>query len=237
VRLDDPALVRRQYETESGLAVRRDTIARFLEGPNAFDVAVTAVAEARPARVLEVGCGMGEFAERVASELGVSVVAVDQSPRMVELARQRGVDARVGDVCALPFADGEFECAAANWMLYHVSELDRAVAELARVLVPGGRLVAATLGAEHLLDLWGLVGFTPPPRPFSAENGAATLERHFARVERRDVEAELVFPDRAAIQRYVDSSFFRARIDRDVPPVEEPFRARTVQAVFVAEAA
>jgi len=54
VRLDDPELVRRQYETESGLAVRGAAIASFLDGPNAADVALQAVAEVRPACVLAV---------------------------------------------------------------------------------------------------------------------------------------------------------------------------------------
>jgi SAM-dependent methyltransferase len=235
MKLNDPELVRCEYATEAGLAVRRDTISRFLDGPNTVDFALAAVAAVAPDRVLEVGCGMGQFAERVARELETELVAVDLAPRMVQLARERGVDARVGDVQALPFADGEFGCAIANWMLYHVPDLDAGVAELARVLRPGGRLVAATLGEENLADLWRLVDYPRPTRPFSAENGAEALGRHFARVERRDVEAALVFPNRAAVQRYVDSSFFAPAVEKRVPEVAEPFRVRTVQAVFVAE--
>src|SRR6188508_1276400 len=105
MRLNDPELVRRQYANEDGLAVRRDFQLRFREGPDAFDVAFDAVVDAEPRRVLEVGCGMGNFAERVARETSIDVVATDLSPRMVELARERGLDARVADVQALPFAD------------------------------------------------------------------------------------------------------------------------------------
>ena len=235
MKLNDPELVRSEYETEAGLAVRRDTISRFLEGPNAVDAALAAVAEVVPDRVLEVGSGMGQFAERVARELDAKLVAIDLAPRMVDLARQRGIDARVGDVQDLPFADREFGCVVANWMLYHVPDLDAGVRELARVLRPGGRLVAATLGEENLADLWRLVDYPRPTRPFTAENGAEVLGRHFAWVERRDVEAALVFPDRAAVQRYVDSSFFAAAVEKRVPEIPEPFRVRTVQAVFVAE--
>ncbi len=235
MRLNDPELVRREYETETGLAVRRETISRFLEGPNAVDTALAAVSEVSPDWMLEVGCGMGQFAERVAQELNTDLVAIDLAPRMVELARERGVDARVGDVQALPFAMGEFDCVVANWMLYHVPDLAAAVRELARVLRPGGRLVAATLGEENLADLWRLVDYPRPVRPFTSENGAEVLRGHFSRVERRDVEAALVFPDRAAVQLYIDSSFFAAAVEKRVPEVPEPFRVRTVQAVFVAE--
>jgi len=234
-RLNDPALVRRQYASEDGLAVRRDFQQRFREGPDAFDAAFAAVAEAEPRRVLEVGCGMGNFAERVAAETSAEVVATDLSPRMVELARERGLDARVADVEALPFADGEFDCAVANAMLYHVEHVDRALAELARVLQPGGRLVAVTIGTEHLAEVWRLVGYVQPERPFSRENGAEQLARRFRTVERRDVDASLLFPGAEAVHRYVDSTIFSDEVPRPLPDVEGPLRAGVRTTVFVAE--
>src|SRR6266581_1282352 len=94
--------------------------------------------------------------DRLRNELGVTVIGVDQSERMVELQRSKGIDARVGDVQKLPFADGEFDVALAAWMLYHVPDLDRGLAELARVLRPGGRLVAVTNAEDHLRELWDL---------------------------------------------------------------------------------
>jgi ubiquinone/menaquinone biosynthesis C-methylase UbiE len=235
MRLDDPDLVRRQYATEDGLAVRRDSQRRYLEGTNAFDVAFAAVERANPGRVLEVGCGMGEFAERVARERRAEVVATDLSPRMVELTAARGLDARVADAQDLPFEDGEFACAVANWMLYHVPDLDRALGELRRVLRPGGTLVATTIGAEHMADVWRLVGFGVPLREFSRESGEALLRRHFARVERRDVDATLVFPDEAAVHRYVESTVFASVVPRPLPAVGGALRSRTRTTVFVAQ--
>jgi SAM-dependent methyltransferase len=218
MRLNDPALVRRQYASEDGLAVRRDFQLRFREGPDAFDVAFDAVVDAEPRRVLEVGCGMGNFAERLARETSAEVVATDLSQRMVELARERGLDARVADVQALPFADGEFDCAVANAMLYHVEDPDRALAELARVLAPGGRLVAVTIGAEHMAEVWRLVGYVQPKRPLA----------------RRDVDATLLFPDQEAVHRYVESTIFSAEVPRPLPDVEGPFRAGVRATVFMA---
>ena len=235
IRLNDPELVRRQYETEAGLAVRRDSQLRFREGPDAFDTAFEAVTETEPRRVLEVGCGMGNFSERIARETSAAVVATDISPRMVELARERDLDARIANVQELPFEDAEFDCAVANAMLYHVEDVDRALGELARVLEPGGRLVATTLGAEHMSELWDLVGFTLPERPFSRENGAEQLARHFARVERRDVDAVLVFPDAAVARRYVESSIFSEDVPRPLPDFEGPFRSSARASVFVAD--
>ena len=109
MRLNDPELVRRQYASEDGLAVRRDFQRRFREGPDAFDTAFEAVAESQPRRVLEVGCGMGNFAERLARETSAEVVATDLSPRMVEVARERGhlvvryLVARVAEHQLVPF--------------------------------------------------------------------------------------------------------------------------------------
>ena len=119
-----------------------------------------AVAEVSPKRVLEVGCGMGQLAERMHVELDAEVVAIDQSERMVELTRKRGVDARVADVQELPFDDGEFDVVVAAWMLYHVPDVERALDEIVRVLRPAGRLVTATNRPEHLKELRALVGVT-----------------------------------------------------------------------------
>jgi SAM-dependent methyltransferase len=238
MKLNDPDLVRRQYETEAGLAVRRDAVARFREGPDAMDAALlAAVAAPTPRRVLEVGCGMGQFAERLLAEVEVELVAVDLSPRMVELARERGIDARVGDAERLPFEDDQFDSVVANWMLYHVDDLELALSEFVRVLVPGGRLVAATIGEEHLREVWELMGFLPPLRPFSRENGEDTLRRHFAEVERQDVDAVMVYPDVTSVHEYVESTFFSAAVPRPLPEPEVPFRSRTVNAVFSAETA
>jgi SAM-dependent methyltransferase len=234
IRLNDPRQVHRQYETEAGLAVRRDAQLRFREGPDAFDTAFEAVVEAVPERVLEVGCGMGNFSERIARETSAAVVATDISPRMVELARERGLDARVADVHALPFEGAEFDCAVANAMLYHV-KVDRALEELARVLEPGGRFVATTVGTKHMKELWELVGFRLPERPFSRENGEEQLLRHFSRVERRDVDATLVFPDATAMRRYVESTIFSDDVPRPLPDFEGPFRSGVRASVFLAE--
>src|SRR2546430_9951320 len=136
-RIDDPRFVHEQYEDAENLAARKSAYANA-EGPDPREIAWRVIAEAKPRRVLEVGGGEGELAERIVRELGAELVGVDQSERMVEIQRSKGIDARVGDVAALPFADGEFDLVVAAWMLYHVPDLERALAEIARVLRPGG---------------------------------------------------------------------------------------------------
>jgi SAM-dependent methyltransferase len=238
VRFDDPELVAREYASEERLLARRVVFRDYVEGPNAEDLAFAAVGEVSPRRVLEVGSGPGYFSERVHFELGARVVALDLSPRMVELARARGLDARIGDVQELPFPDARFDCAVANWMLYHVPDLDRGLAELARVLAPGGRLVAATFGEDHLRELWRALGEEKAAAvEFNRRTGADALHPHFARVERRDADATVVFPDREAVRRYVAATIRGSHLADSVPEFEGAFRARSRASVFVAETA
>lgn len=235
VQIDDPALVRLEYSSEQRLKLRNRAFRELLDGPSAQLAAFDALAEVAPRRVLEVGCGTGEFAQRMLGALDAEVIAIDLSPRMVDLARERGIEAQLGDVQRLAFDDGAFDVVFAGWMLYHVPELDRALAEVARVLAPGGRLVATTFG-DDMPELWDLLGGDPEsPLRFALENGTELLERHFARVECRRVEAWTVFPNADAVRAYVAATLSRRHLARSVAELERPLRARHVQAVFVAD--
>lgn len=232
--LSDPDLVREQYADETRLATRKRAH-EFGEGPDAREIVFAAVRDARPHRILEVGCGEGELAERMSRELGAAVLAIDQSNRMVEIAAARGVDARVGDVQALGFEDASFDSAVAAWMLFHVADLDGALGELARVLRPGGRLVAATNGADHLRELYELAGARPFESEFNSANAEPALLRHFQSVDRVDGHGWIVFPDRRAAQDYVDSA--PSLSGHVVPEVQGAIRARRTPTIFVAEKA
>jgi SAM-dependent methyltransferase len=235
VRLDDPELVRREYASEAGLRARA-SVYQGLAGVDARELAFEAVRAGSHSRVLEVGCGWGEFAARVRDELGAILVAVDLSPRMVGLARERGLDARVGDVQELPFRNGAFDCAVANWMLYHVPDIHRGLSEIARVLRPGGRLVAATNGGRHLDELWRLVGRDKrsEQRHFFSEDGEELLRRHFADVSRTDLESPVSFPDSDAVRGYVSSSIAHKHLAERVPELSAPLVATRRGTVFVA---
>jgi SAM-dependent methyltransferase len=237
-RLDDPELVAGEYADDARLRRRAQAYTGATTARDAREPAVAAVAEARPSRVLEVGCGWGELAAWIARDTGAEVVATDLSARMVELARSQGVDARLADVQALPFADGEFDVAVAAWMLYHVPDLDRGVAELARVLRPGGRLVAVTNSRFHLLELRELVGSGPSTLKFSREDGEEILARQFAHVRREDLDGRLEFADRSEVEEYVRASISMSPFVGNLPEViAEPFFARRANSIFIADKA
>lgn len=91
--------------------------------------------------VLEVGCGTGLLLRRIA-DFARTARGVDLSPGMLEKARARGLDVTVGSATDLPFPDASFDVACAFKVLPHVRELERAIAEMVRVVRPGGTILA-----------------------------------------------------------------------------------------------
>ncbi|MEU7903257.1 methyltransferase domain-containing protein [Actinoplanes sp. NPDC049118] len=99
----------------------------------------------RPGEVLvDAGCGGGLLAPHV-QRLGYRHVGVDLRRSGLEQSADRGVTPVTGDVTALPLADGAADVVVAGEVLEHVSDLPVAVAELCRVLRPGGLLVLDTV--------------------------------------------------------------------------------------------
>jgi SAM-dependent methyltransferase len=210
--VNEPEHVREQYATEGRLQTRESVWRPGPSGVDPTDVVLDAVRAALPTRggmpdVLEIGAGTGAFAARLAAELpGLALLTTDQSHRMVELQRERGLAAQVQDVEHLLAPDAAYDVVLALWMLYHVPDLDRGLAEVRRVLRPGGRFVAVTNGDEHVADLRREAGGEAVLTQFSRENGEAALRRHFDTVTRTDVETSAVFPDRDTALAYLDSS-------------------------------
>jgi SAM-dependent methyltransferase len=90
-------------------------------------------------RVLDVGCGDGQIS-RLASRLGADVVGIDPTWNCVSIAAQRGgASFARAEAAALPFADGTFDAVVACLVFEHIREVEVAIAEVARVLEPGGR--------------------------------------------------------------------------------------------------
>ena len=94
-------------------------------------------------RVLDVGCGEGQVARLAVAEGATTAVGVDPTWAQVREATSRGGGpgyARAG-AAALPFASGSFDAAVACLVFEHITEVDAAIAEVARVLAPGGRFL------------------------------------------------------------------------------------------------
>ncbi len=117
------------------------------------------------AKVLDVGCGPGWFWAGAARDLpdGIDLTLLDQSAGMVEEAVARctplpfaSVDGITADAATLPVASDSVDIVVAMHMLYHVPDQAGAIAEMVRVLRPGGTLAITTNGIDNLRDLYAL---------------------------------------------------------------------------------
>jgi SAM-dependent methyltransferase len=136
---------------------------------------VVELAEARSGvRLLDVATGTGTIA-RAAAARGASVVAIDASAGMLEVARRLSpeLDLCLGDACALPFGDGEFDVVTCGLSISHFADREKALGEVLRVLRQPGKLVAST---------WA--GGTSSPTRGVAE----VLDRYAAAVDSLDEE-------------------------------------------------
>jgi SAM-dependent methyltransferase len=169
---------------------------------------------------IDVGCGTGLFWSTLPRPLDeVRLVLADISRSMIELAaaaadqrvaRVRAVEANVQN---LPFEDSSFDVVIANHMLYHASDPECAVAEIRRVLRPGGLLVASTIGPGHLAELVEIErAIFPAPRKrvlgdvFGPISGLTPLERHFDTVEWRTFDDRLRCTDVEDVLAYITST-------------------------------
>jgi SAM-dependent methyltransferase len=124
-------------------AITRRLLDSFFR-PIARDVAATAPAEGT---VLDVGCGPGHLSVRLAAGHGLHVVGIDLDPAMIERARANAERAGAGslatfavaDVAALPFADASFDVVVSTLSMHHWEDASAGLAEIGRVLAPGGR--------------------------------------------------------------------------------------------------
>jgi len=230
VTLTDPEFLEREFSTSALLERRRHGTTGWRRGEEPWDVALRAIAEARPERVLDAGCGDGLLTSSIAAPV---VVGVDSSPGMVERARSRGIDARRGDLHELPFRDGEFDVVVCSGVLHHLRDIDRAVREVARVLRPNGRLVAIENDDSNMHELWSVVAREPGDH--AHHDYRELLGRHLATVDRRDVEAHMLWETATDLQEYLDT-FTEMLGPLTAPDGPYPFKTTRRHSVYVAEA-
>ena len=170
----------------------------------------------RGRRVLEVGAGTGALWP-AAPEF--QLVPTDFSAAMCITLRGKGFAPARCSADALPFPSDTFDGAIACHMLYHVDEPAKAIAELHRVLRPGGWLVATTNGGGHMAELLEIASKVGLPMSFPdaselsfrAENAIELLSERFDDIDMVRYEDELVVPTPEPIVAYLASC-----VDRDL---------------------
>ena len=121
--------------------------------------------------VLDAACGTGRWASYLAGR-GHTVVGVDRSPAMLDLARAKLPDARfeLGDLADLPLPDASVDAAVCALALVHVADPAAAIGELARVVRPGGRLVISDVHPFLVMLGW--------QAQFPTDHGRAFMRLH-----------------------------------------------------------
>jgi SAM-dependent methyltransferase len=233
-RIDDPAYVAREYASLERLAMRRLDRTGWLRfgGDDALFVLLRALAEVRPQRVLDAACGDGWVTSMISAP---DVIGIDLSPTAVEAARSRGLDARVADVQKLPFAEGSFDVVLCNYALDHVRNRRKAIAELARVVRPGGRFLGVYNGPDHLSELWAAVGRSVGSE-FDCATGPDQLTASFERVECRTAHGSVAWLTRSDLQAYLDA-YSEMVGALDAPEEPYPFLARRRNGVLIGDRA
>jgi ubiquinone/menaquinone biosynthesis C-methylase UbiE len=172
-------------------------------------------------KILAVGCGNATQWQKNQKRFPASTAftLMDLSPGMLAEARaglQLGPNRFCfvnADAQCLPFEKAQFDRVTANHMLYHVPDIDLAVAECARVIKPDGLFLAATNGANHMADFYALLSefdssfeiSRPALRRFGLRNGRAYLEKAFRSVCVDTFDCDLWVTDARALVDYAFS--------------------------------
>ncbi len=217
---------REQYRDASNLNARIQLHARFSTNPYGwFPWIFDQLELPSECRLLELGCGPGDLWDHNRDRIPATwtLLLSDYSPGMLFEARQslRGVRQvaafSVTDAQAIPFPAGSFDAVIANHMLYYMPDRAKALAEIFRVLRPGGRIYASTVGYSHMREHDDLVQRCAPDshvlrwslRPsdaFVLENGREQLVPWFEEISVRRYPDGLVVTEAAPLVAYLRST-------------------------------
>jgi SAM-dependent methyltransferase len=160
------------YRVRLGQAARRYLLSLWNGAEDSYRRQILdAIARAEPEALLDLGCHDGAWTEQLAEAAGprlrrVAGVEIVDDARAV--AESRGIEAVTGDLNKpLPFGDESFDVVHANQVIEHVRDLDLFVAEIRRVLRPGGHAVICT---ENLASWHNIAALLAGYMPFSLTN-------------------------------------------------------------------
>lgn len=221
-----------QYKDSSNLDARVEIHKRFSTNPYGwfnwlFDALTKLPADAK---ILELGSGPAYLWTNCSSRIpaGWDITLSDLSSGMVDAAWRnlvvtgRAYNFKEIDAQSIPFEDETFDAVIANFMLYHVSDRPKAIAEIKRVLKPGGRLFAATVGDYHLQEMIEVLRkvhinktWESYANPFTLESGLEQLKPFFPNLTLSRYEDNLHVTEIEPMMAYVRSSLRAADLSED----------------------
>jgi SAM-dependent methyltransferase len=186
------------YRTDKRLHARIDLHTRFSVNPYGWYRWVFDQFDLRgPCRILEIACGTGRLWNENAYCIHPSwrLVLTDRSEAILRGARKNLAEFggtfqfALADLQAVPLEDASLDAVIANHVLYYAPDKSRVFAEIRRVLKPGGKVYATTVGRNHMKELRDLAGRFDPglklgndAESFTLENGLSQMTEAFSSV-------------------------------------------------------
>lgn len=217
-QINAPDIVKRQYKTPANLTARISIHEKYSVNKQGFPNWIFSnYLIPEKSSILELGCGTGSMWKEKLDLLnnGSELILTDISEGMVETAREAlGEHANISygkaDIMSLPYEKGRFNIVIANMMLYHVTDLDRSLSEVKRVLKDKGVFYCTTFGENgiiqyisRLLKEYGAEDSSS--RTFTLQNGGNILNKYFSDVKKLDYEDSLMVTDINDILDYIYS--------------------------------
>ncbi|MBR6897923.1 MAG: methyltransferase domain-containing protein [Lachnospiraceae bacterium] len=160
--------------------------------------------------ILEIGCGNGQLWRKALERndgalIGSRVVLSDISRGMTEeaagsIGNAQGFEYATFDASAIPYPDDSFDIVVANHVMFYVKDPGKALAQVKRVLKPGGRFICSTYGRDHMKEITQLcrefdsrisLSEVELYENFGLETAQTRLERYFGSVDKKLYEDEL----------------------------------------------
>jgi len=242
----------KQYATDENLQRRIRVKKLFSTGKGWADFLLQHF-QLRPGqRVLELGCGNAIFWSAVATKVpaGVKLVLSDFSAGMLDAAKSNTKNLKfIEDYAAIdaqhiPFDDNTFDVVTANYMLYHVPDVQQAIREISRVLKPSGLLCAATFGKGNLKEVHDIFqGFDERidhviddlTEVFGLENGGLLLKKCFDCVQLKHFESGLHITELEPLTDYFLSYWGMGNVEEIITPDRMDEFKRYIAEVFAAK--
>ncbi len=201
---DDPSVWRRQVAQAFSRASGRYT--QLAQAQQQMGAALWEHLPAQAEVVLDLGCGPGHWSRRLAAYFGphCQVLGLDLAPGMLQVAREtegEGIAWLCADAAELPLAPRQLDLVFSNLAIQWCTDLDALMAELFRVLRPGGRAVINTLGPGTLREVAHVWSTPDTLLSFRSrlEHLASARLAGFTRVRCSETAERFFYPDLTAV--------------------------------------
>lgn len=225
--------VRKEYVDDASIKARTDFYRRFgSKGGRWYEWLFEGLKFPAYPKILDIGCGGADLWSRNSGRLpsGIQLVLGDSSTGILKDSRAKLKEQGVSpcmctmDIQHLPLLDSSFDLAIAAHILYHVKNIQGAISELKRVIVPGGKVVVTTVGKYHLAEVSDILasyntryrGVRLAPNTALIKEIHKQLNDSFASIKISHWRETLLVPDVEAIMNFLLNTHLRPLVSENV---------------------